>query len=858
MTATSTTKSQPKKWTKWISFLAIPVFVFLLYIAFDKISNFNYKDVVQKMREIPLYASALAIVFTILSYAVMSGYDWLGQRYVGKKVSFLKTVLVSFYSYALSLNVGVSWLSGSAVRYRMYQSWGYEPGQIGKLIAFASASFWIGLAALSGVALLFSNLSLQGAYPIPDYLMKPVGLAIFVATIAYLIACYRSQGEVTLFKRKFSFPTLRSGIAQLLLAGADLLFAAIALFVLVPDPSLGFLAFLSVYCLAFFGGLLSNAPGGIGVFETVFVLFLPTQVSSSELLACLVVYRAIYFLLPLLAACVLFAVLEGKDLLGKLSGKMSTAQACLTAIAPRVLSALVFVCGSILLITGSLPAAAGHKNWIQEVFPLPVVEISHFMGSVLGLGLLFLAFAIKKRLDTAYYLTLGAVGMAVPISVLRGDGFFTFMALIIIGAVFAPCRRFFYRKSSILNLPMNQGSLLAIMLTVISTIYVGLIAFQYEGSGTSMSWWEFGFDADKPRFQRVSVAIALLSGLLAGLKLIRAPQVEIGLKHEECEDRVEKVLKGTSLAWANLALMGDKRFVFSKDDSAFIMFTIKGRTWVAMGDPVGNPDACADLVKEFKELCDEYSGIPVFYQTSKEYLHNYVDLGLRPVKVGELARVRLEDFTLEGSKRQSMRSRLKRVSKKGCSFEILDQKEALLSMGRLREISDEWLAAKKSKEKGFSLGYFDERYLSHFRFAVVRKEGEIVAFANLWETYGHSEISIDLMRYTAEAPPSTMEYLFVEIIKWAKEEGYEYFDMRIAPLSGIDAGQSAPVWNKLFDLLFNHGERFYNFRGLRTYKERFNPEWSPMYIASPGGFKLPRATAELTMAVSSRPKELNS
>lgn len=849
-------KRSPKKWTKWLSLLAIGIFVVLLYVVFDRLAHFNYKDVLKKVKQIPTYASVLAIVFTFLSYGVMSGYDWLGQRYVGKKVSAFKTVLVSFYSYSLGLNVGVSWLSSSAVRYRMYQSWGYETKEIGKLIAFASASFWAGLAALSGMALLFSNLSLQGAYPIPDYLLKPIGFAICFASILYLVACFRCKGEVRIMKKNITFPSLKVGLAQFLLAGADLLFAAAALYVLIPDPELGFVAFLSVYCLAFFGGMLSNAPGGIGVFETVFVLFLPTTVSANELIACLVVYRAIYFFLPLLVACVLFAVLEGRDLLGKLSGKLSSAHACLTVVAPRALSALIFICGSILLVTGSLPAPAGHAHWIQEMFPLPVFEISHFVGSLLGVGLLFLAFAIKKRLDSAYYLTLGAVALAAPISMLRGDGFFTFMALVTIGAVLAPCRRFFYRKSSLLNLPMNQGSLLAILLTVISAIYVGLIAFQYQKSG-AMSWWEFGFDADKPRFQRVSVAVAVFSGLLALFKLIRAPQMQIGVSYEDCKEKVEAILKETSLAWANLALMGDKRFVFSADDSAFIMFTIKGRTWIAMGDPVGKPESCKTLVKEFKELCDEYSGIPVFYQTSKEFLHNYVDLGLRPVKVGELARVRLSDFTLEGSKRQSMRSRLKRVGKKGCSFEILDQKEALLSMPRLREISDEWLASKKAKEKGFSLGYFDERYLSHFRFAVIRMDGAIVAFANLWETFGRSEISIDLMRYTDEAPPSTMEYLFVEIIKWAKEQEYEFFDMRIAPLSGIDSGQSAPVWNKLFDLLFNHGGRFYNFRGLRTYKERFNPEWSPMYIASPGGLKLPRATAELTWAVSSRPKYVN-
>ena len=683
--------------------------------------------------------------------------------------------------------------------------------------------------------------------------MRPVGFAIVVAALGYLALCRFSRGEISFKGKIISVPSLRSGVAQIGLAGVDLLLASAALYVLIPDGDLSFTAFLSVYCLAFFGGLLSNAPGGIGVFETVFLMLLPTSLPNNDLLAILVVYRAVYFLLPLAVACLLFAGLEGRSCLGRYSGKLSSAQSWLSSIAPRTLSALVFVGGVVLLVTGSLPTVGETAGTIQSWLPLPVIEISHFVGSLIGLVLLFLAYAIKRKLDSAYYLSLVSLGVAAPMSLMRGDGVIVFAVLAGMAVVLAPCKRYFYRKSSLLNLRMSQGSVLAILLTVTSAIYVGFVVFEYEAIG-AIEWWSFGGETEVPRFMRVSFGVALVGGLWAAVKILGSPKVEVGEDFDACHNEVVTILEKSDVAASKLALLGDKRFFFNEDRTAFIMFTVRGRTWISMGDPVGDRSACSDLVGEFKELCDEYSGIPVFYQTSKEYLHDYVDLGLKPVKVGEVASVRLSEFSLEGSRRQSMRSRLRRVEKKGGIFEVLSQKDALLNMPRLRAISDEWLGSKKVKEKGFSLGYFDESYLSNFRIAVVRSGEKIVAFANLWETQGHSEISIDLMRYTSEAPPSVMEYLFVQIIQWAKEEGYERFDLRVAPLSGINSSQSAPVWYKAFDLVFNHGNSFYNFRGLRDYKQRFDPEWVPTYVASPGGRKMPRATAELTLAVSSRPK----
>jgi len=165
-------------------------------------------------------------------------------------------------------------------------------------------------------------------------------------------------------------------------------------------------------------------------------------------------------------------------------------------------------------------------------------------------------------------------------------------------------------------------------------------------------------------------------------------------------------------------------------------------------------------------------------------------------------------------------------------------------------VSDDWLAAQSSAEKGFSLGFFDEAYLSRFPIAVIECGGRIQAFANIWAGSQHVEMSIDLMRYHRDAPKNVMEALFVHLMKWGKEQGYREFELGMAPLSGFEDSPVASVWNRLGSFLFEHGESIYNFQGLRAYKEKFNPTWEPHYLAYPGGLRLPRIMADVSALVA--------
>jgi phosphatidylglycerol lysyltransferase len=227
-----------------------------------------------------------------------------------------------------------------------------------------------------------------------------------------------------------------------------------------------------------------------------------------------------------------------------------------------------------------------------------------------------------------------------------------------------------------------------------------------------------------------------------------------------------------------------------------------------------------------------------------------VDLGLTLVKLGEEARVPLTGFTLEGSARKKLRHAWKRSQEEGLRFEIVPVEQVEPLLAELEDISNEWLADKNTREKSFSLGSFSREYLKHFPVALVRHQERIVAFANLWPGGNREELSVDLMRHRNGAPHGVMDSLFLELMLWGASQGYRWFNLGMAPLSGLEARNLAPLWSRLGALLFRHGEHFYNFQGLRQYKDKFDPIWEPRYLACPGGLALPRILADISALIA--------
>jgi phosphatidylglycerol lysyltransferase len=316
--------------------------------------------------------------------------------------------------------------------------------------------------------------------------------------------------------------------------------------------------------------------------------------------------------------------------------------------------------------------------------------------------------------------------------------------------------------------------------------------------------------------------------------------------------RVRAVLAKAEMAEpsANLALLGDKRFLFSASGESFLMFGVRGRTWLALGPPVGRRDERMELLWRFRELADSHAARPGFYGLGPEDLPDIVELGFSIQKMGESATVPLETFKLEGRKRSAIRRAWRRGAEEGATFEVIEGPQVQALMPTLKAISDEWLSHHAGGEKGFSMGGFWPGYVAEFPVALVRVGGQPVAFATLWTTADKSAFSMDLMRYSDAAPKNIMDYLFVELIAWGKAAGYQAFEFGMAPLSGLEDRPLAPIMSRVGNLLFERGEEIYNFQGVRRYKDKYEPLWQPRYLAAPRKWAIPLLMAEVGLMSS--------
>jgi phosphatidylglycerol lysyltransferase len=416
-------------------------------------------------------------------------------------------------------------------------------------------------------------------------------------------------------------------------------------------------------------------------------------------------------------------------------------------------------------------------------------------------------------------------------------------------------RRAFYRPTAILSERFTPVWVASIAGVIVMVVWIGIVSHRNVGYSDQL-WWTFALHGHAPRMLRASLAVIVLGSTYVLLNMLRPARPEPAVAGPEELSRARPLIERSDSTLPNAALSGDKRLLFSEAGDAFVMYQIAGRSWIALGDPVGSQAGAEELVWRLREISDHHGGQTVFYQVGAERLALYVDLGLAALKIGEEARVPLEEFSLEGATRAELRQAHRRAQRDGATFEVLPPEGVEPLMPALQRISNTWLSAKSTGEKRFSVGAFSREYLKQFPLALVRSGGTPTAFANLWTTGTKAELSVDLMRFDADAPRGCMDFLFIELMLWGREAGFGSFNLGMAPLSGLEAHPLAPAWHRVGNLIFRYGEHFYNFEGLRRYKAKFDPAWEPRYLVARGGIALPRVLMDVSVLIAGGVKEL--
>lgn len=846
----TTTATQPVTTTRlrWLDLLSkyrqplglaitLLLFAIALIACRHLLSELDFYALHDSILEVPKPALLGALGATIVGFIILLGYEWSASRYAGVNLPGRTLALGGFTAFAIGNAIGLSLLSGGSVRYRLYARHGLGASDVAHMTLFASLSLGCALPPLAALATLSNLPAASAALRLPESLLAGIALAILLLGAVLTVGIYRRRLPeqplrdnllVRVGRRTLRLPGRRLTFLQLIITALDVAAAATVLYLLLPEaPPFG--AFLLVYLLALAAGVLSHVPGGVGVFEAILLAAFADKLGAAPLAAALLLYRLIYVVLPMLVACVLLLINEAQRL-------FQTRQSLRVAsgLAAPILAVLVFLSGVVLLFSGATPEIDTRLQHIGFLIPHRLVDASHFGASLIGVLCLLLAQGLRRRLSAAWMLTTILLLVGALLSLLKGFDWEEACLMTLTASLLAVFRRSFYRPSRLTELPFSPLYLVASVCVLGASTWLLLFAYQ-DVPYSHQLWWQFTLDADAPRGLRSLLGAAVLLLVVSLTWLLRTARPVIHLPTSDELDKAAKILMASSQPDGGLALTGDKALLFHPNDDAFLMYARRGRSLVALYDPIGPTQQRAEMIWQFRDLCDLHHARPVFYQVRAENLPYYMDIGLTAIKLGEEARVDLKRFDLEakGKEMKDLRYTWNRGTRDGLSLEIHEPGQA--PMDELKVISDAWLTGKNVREKGFSLGRFSDDYLKHFRIAIIRFEGRPVAFANLLETYSHELASLDLMRAHPDAPKLTMEFMMVGLIQHYKNHGYARFSLGMVPLSGLQPRRGAPLTQRLGSMVFRRGEQLYNFQGLRRFKDKFQPDWEPRYMAVPAG-----------------------
>lgn len=839
------------------SLLAFLVFVLGVIAVRSLLRDVDIHAVFNQLSAIPRSTLFVAMGATFLGYAFLVGYDWSALRYIGKSAPPVVLGFGSFTAYALGNTVGLAVLSGGAVRHRFYQGLGLDTKDIAVVSTFCAISFGTGVTIIGLAALVYHPAALSSVVKLSPVVVRTLSILLLVTLVGILVWGSMRDRTVGIGPYRFRLPKPVELLAQLGFSIGDIALAGLALYVLLPtDSSIPYSTFIAVFSAAAVAGVISHVPGGIGVFDSVVIAGVAQSADQVPgVAAAVLAYRAIYYLLPFFLALAILSVsgplLRNSDT-ARRSARLLPVLSLFDDMKPALLtglSALVFLTGAALLLNGLLPIP---PDVMEEILPListSFFEVSNVITGVVGGALIVLSNGLRRRIRGAFWIVVGMMLFGISTLAYQRVDFDLLVFMVLAVTLLWLSRSEFYRSSKLTTNILSTEWLLLVSGLVLSAFL--LIHFAHDDTAYNHErWWQFAADQQLSRSLRL-YGTGLFTALIVLLVLALRPARSAPVRTADFDrDQVAEIIDQQDDADACFVFTGDKYVLMSENEDAFIMYAPRGRSLIALGDPIGNASSFQGLIDQFIDLGDVHNYRPCFYQVGAEMLTHYIDLGFSLSKLGEEAVVPLQTFSLEGPPRKRLRQTFSRGTRDGLTFDIRLPPHSTDLLDELAVISDEWLSTRNAREKSFSLGRFDQEYLQRFPVATVAHEGRIVAFANLFQTATHVRATIDLMRHRNDSPSGTMDFLFLSLILGLKAEGYQEFSLGMAPLIGLASSRNKRLWDHLGLAIARFGGHFYNFDGLRAFKEKFSPEWRPHYLATWGGVDPVLVAADVNALIS--------
>lgn len=845
--------------------------IIILVMGSNEIQNVNISYTVHLLYEITKYKIFLFIIGGLIAVLGMVLYDYFTAKYFHFNLPVLKIIKISWIANTFNNFWGVVALTGATLRTILYKKQNVPMRESIYANSILIPSTITGLSFLAIIEVL--NL-----FGVKSILLEHKLILISLMIFGLYLPVYLLLYKINWLKEKLIPKGLKQVEAKLLrvilvfvsvfewtLAGGLLWFICKSIAI-----QLTFGKALFVIAAASTVGIVSLIPGGIGAFDLVFYWVLQLNgVVSYKALVILIIYRAVYYVIPWIIGVAL-SIWEVRDAITKnipkatvpvnyihksLSGWQRiwiSNYEHIVDFGVWALSILVFLCGIVLLVSAAIPGIASRIDIVADFTSFAFMRFSYRISIVIGLMLLVISRGIKERVKMAYYFTIVLLLTGALFTFFKGLNYEEALFLIFVAFLLWFTRKGYYRESA----PVRIVTIVRFIIITIFALGLYVVLARKVNIDFIRIYKQPGiiskiFTGKRFIFNNAIYAFGLTWFLIGVGTLIRPKKpFETTCSDEDLEKLKEFLTKHIGNYRTHLLFLRDKNFYWAQEDRVLIAYSNIRDKLIVLGDPIGDEEYFEKAIQEFQTFADRYGMNPAFYQISEKYLSMYHENGYYFFKLGEEAIVDLTNFNLEGKKKKDMRLVKNRFEKDNLKFEVINPPFSKEFMLELKEISNGWL--KGRKEKGFSLGYFDEEYLNKAPVAVIKDiEDKTIAFATLMPKYDNNKsMAIDLMRFREDAPNGTMDTLFLQLILWCQGQGYENFNVGMAPLSKVGVAPYAHRQEKLAKIVYNVGNYWYSFSGLRKYKEKFDPNWESKYLAYPQFISLPTLILDVALLVS--------
>jgi phosphatidylglycerol lysyltransferase len=802
----------------------VALFGIVLALSWETLRGVHTQQVRAVLRALNARELTIAGVLTILNIAIMGFYDVMAFGHTRTRAIERWRFGAVAFCWSNFLTLGP--IAGPAIRFWLYRTRVDELSELHHGIVSVVIAFTSGLAGWTLAALLAARIG------------AGVGTAAVLALALVLGAAWLGRSIAQRTERFAGPAAARVRTVELALVGWLDWYLAAAVFLAcmyATGQSAPILDLVTGFFLGQVIGLASLVPGGFGSSDAFWIARMPFDQSVTA--AGLGAYRFIYYVAPWFCASMVLL---------SWATRVSSRR---IDVARRITASLVGGGGVLMILSSASPALHARLVLLEHYVPLPLVEAGQLAAAFAGLLLLVLARGLARGYRSAFKLTIALLMLAGFASLLKGLDWEEAVVIGTIGIAAWSQSALFDRASSgdwleWADLGVAFAALLLFVIFGTFSHHIGAAALE--------RWTSIGYRLQAARFVRTAASMLLAVTAAALYVVIRTP-----VRFESPDDDdIQRALHmhatfGTGTTPMMVAV-GDKS-VFFDGARGFALYRTIGPYLTVFSDPVvrSQPER-GGFMEALFAFAANLDRRPLFYQVSVDWIPLLHDRGYHLFKLGEEAIVHLDRVTLDGHAGKMNRQILRRAERDGVSFRIMQPDEIDRRMQELRDISDGWLRAKGVIERQFSIGFFDPAYIRRFPCAIVETRGtepRLLAFANLLLGPQSEELSVDLMRYRTDGP-TVMDFLLLSVMLDGKERGYQRFNLGMAPLASVGEHRGARTGERLAGLLFRRGEQWYNFQGVRFYKQKFDPEWVPRYMAYQSAIEWPVALAHVSALIA--------